>query len=93
MTDLAQANKRSFHIPATEPHVQNLIELVADFKGTTPSQWVYQIVIKKLQEAGLLDEKHQIVMSKYQELMAALPPGALEKREKRNGTYRSKKSA
>lgn len=86
-----KAIKLSFHIPANEHHIFELIKLVSDVTGQTPSHWVYSAVIKKLTEAGLVDAKHQIIQSQYDALQAALPPGA--ERKKTNVKNRSTKSS
>lgn len=80
MTTKQKAVKLSFHIPADEHHIFDLIQLVCDVTGQTPSHWVYNAVIKKLNEAGLINAKHQIIQSQFKALQAALPPGAERKK-------------
>lgn len=87
MSTKPKAAKQSFHIPASEGNIVELIELVSDVTGQTPSHWVYGTVIKRLQEAGLINDKHQTIQSEYDALVAALPPGA--KRKRANGKHRS----
>lgn len=74
--------KLSFHVPATEHHVADLLGLVCDVVGTTPSRWVYGAVIEKLQKAGLIDASHQPIAAAMKELNAAMPPNAAKKKPK-----------
>lgn len=66
----------SFRIPEGESHVRDLINLVSEATGQTPSHWVYGTIVKRLTEAGLLDQNRQPVEEKIAEVRAMLPPGA-----------------
>jgi hypothetical protein len=88
---MSKPMKLSFHIPADEHHISELIQLVCDVTGTTPSRWVYGTVLKRLKETGLIDEKGQTVRSEYQTLFEALPPGV--ERKGSNVKHRSKKDS
>lgn len=79
MSDDKQAIKMSFHIPAAESHVAELLQVVCAATGNTPSNWVYGTLVKRLQEVGLLDGNRQIVRAAFKELQGSLPPGLARK--------------
>lgn len=78
------ATKQTFHIPAAEQHVADLIELVAQVTGQTPSSWVYGTVMRRLKDVGLLDEQNKIVQAKYEAVLAELPPGQKDTKHEKN---------
>ena len=82
--------KLSFHIPATEQHIAELLQTVCDVTGSTPSSWVYGTITKRLRDLGLIDDKNQIVRSEYRTLQEALPPGA---KGKKNAKHRPAKDS
>ena len=76
MTSKNQPVKISFHVPADEQYVAQLIQDVCDATGQTPSGWVYSTILRRLQDVGLLNQHKQIVQSSYKTLLETLPPGA-----------------
>lgn len=86
-----EAVKLSFHIPASDSHVMEAIQLICDATMTTPSKWVYQTVLRRLKSDGVLDSDLKPVLSAIKTLQDALPPGT--KASKANGKLRSSKNS
>lgn len=74
-----KAVKLSFHIPAKNHDIEELIQLICDVTGETPSSWVYKAVLHRLRNGCLIDSSNNIIPAEYKRLQAALPPGAERK--------------
>jgi hypothetical protein len=88
----AKAVKLSFHIPAAEYGIAELIQLICNATGTTPSSWVYAAVTQRLRNNGMIDSSNRIIPAEYKRLQAALPPGA-ERKVIPNAKHRSSKNS
>jgi len=90
------ANKLSYHIPASDQHIADLLNIVCAATGHTPSSWVYGTIIDRLQGAGLIDKNKEINLSAYKELIGSLAPGILEslrqRKDQKHAKHRSKKN-
>mgnify|MGYP001580042750 FL=1 len=75
-----KAIKRSFHVPNAEAHVLEIVELIAEVTNQTASSWIHNTIMRRLREIGVLNADNQIVQSKLDPIVAALPPGSKQRR-------------
>lgn len=84
---MTEPAKISFHVPASDRHLVDLIQLICDVKGTTTSAWVYDLVLNRLKTSGLIDSNNQIVKSAYETLQRGLPDAQPKKKEAPHGKH------
>jgi hypothetical protein len=71
------SRKITFHIPARDLEIGEIVDMAAEALGCTTSEWVYRIVRQKLKSAGILDHEDKIQYGKVeQELLPELPPAS-----------------